>query len=93
MPTITLKDLLAKNAVEKIDFLSISVAGSEPGVLAGFDIENHMPSLVRIEAAANHELIASYFAAHGYARIHEPRDRLSWYFKPDYAPVAVKKRE
>ncbi len=85
VPTITLNDLLAMSGVEKIDFLSMDIEGSEPAALAGFDIERYRPELVCIEvgwkAGAK---IAPYFKAHGYRRIgrYAKHDWVNWYYTP-----------
>jgi len=83
VPTITLNDLLERNHVAKIDFLSMDIEGAEPAALAGFDIERYRPELVCIEAAAeNQDVIGVYFEKHGYRRIEEKRDDINWYFTP-----------
>jgi FkbM family methyltransferase len=85
VPTITLNDLLAKHGVEKIDFLSMDIEGSEPAALAGFDIERYRPELVCIEVGGQASAkIAPYFEKHGYRRIGEyaRHDRVNWYYTP-----------
>jgi len=87
--TITLDDLLDRNGIEAIDFLSMDIEGSEPPALAGFDIERFRPALVCIEAhGGGGEEIAAYFQAHGYERIDEylEHDWVNWYYKPTDAP-------
>jgi FkbM family methyltransferase len=84
VPTITLNDLLEKNGVKRIDFLSMDIEGAEPAALAGFDIEKYKPDLVLIEPTHNtREPILEYFQKHGYQRIDEylERDKQSWYFR------------
>jgi FkbM family methyltransferase len=67
VPVSTLDDLLAKDPVRQIDFLSIDVELSEPKVLAGFNIEQHRPALVCIEAHPEvRQAILNYFAEHRY---------------------------
>jgi FkbM family methyltransferase len=82
--TMTLNDLLKKEGVKKIDFMSIDIEGSEPPALTGFDIEYYKPELVCIEYATNEEKILDYFNKHGYKRLEEylPFDKYNWYFKP-----------
>lgn len=83
--TITLNDLLDKNGITKIDFLSMDIEGSEPGALAGFDIERFGPSLVCIEMLEeNKQPLTEYFTAHGYERIDRylEHDSYNWYFTP-----------
>ena len=84
VPAITLDDLLEKNGVEKIDFLSMDIEGHELTALAGFDIERFSPELVCIEAAADQEAILRYFAENGYERIDRylKFDFANWYFRP-----------
>ncbi len=45
----TLTDLLEKNNIRKIDFLSIDVEGMEMDVLLGLDFEKYRPSLILME--------------------------------------------
>ena len=85
VPSITLNDLLEKNGVSEIDFLSMDIEGSEPGALAGFDIGRFKPELVCIEAGiSTRDQILTYFTANGYERIdaYLPYDKVNWYFKP-----------
>lgn len=85
VPTITLDDLLAKERVETIDFLSMNIEEAEPAALAGFDIERYRPALVCIEANKRvRERLLAYFAAHGYERIdaYLAVDEINWYFRP-----------
>ncbi len=83
--TITMNDLLAREGIARIDFLSMDIEDGEPAALAGFDIEKYRPRLVCIEAHdAVQDAIAKYFADHRYERIDEylERDTLNWYFRP-----------
>ena len=48
--TITLNDLLAREGITRVDFLSMDIELAEPRALAGFDIEKYRPALVCIEA-------------------------------------------
>jgi FkbM family methyltransferase len=85
LPTITIDDLLAREGVERIDFLSIDINGTEPTAMAGFDIQRYRPELVHIEVhPRNHEALMSYFEANGYRRIDEylEHDLTNWYFTP-----------
>jgi FkbM family methyltransferase len=86
VPTITMNDLLDREEVTKIDFLSMDINGAEPIALAGFDIERFAPKLVHVEASPHrHEELKSYFAAHGYSRIdaYLKYDETNWYFTPE----------
>lgn len=82
IPTITLNDLLEKNGISKIDFLSMDIEGGETAALAGFDIERFKPELVCIEG--HNEAYLDYFLRHNYERIekYSKYDNLNWYFKP-----------
>lgn len=83
--TITLDDLLEREGIESIDFLSMDIEGHEPTALAGFDIERFRPELVCIEVVeATREAINAYFTRHGYERIDGYRsyDLVNWYFRP-----------
>jgi len=84
IPTITLTELLEKNGISEIDFLSMDIEGSEPAALAGFDIDKFKPELVCIEAHSNGNKIMRYFTRHGYERIKKylKYDTQNWYFKP-----------
>lgn len=85
VPSITLNDLLDREGVEKIDFLSMDIEQSEPQALAGFDIERYRPELVCIEASGPvRDAITAYFTEHGYERIDEylRHDYVNWYYRP-----------
>jgi FkbM family methyltransferase len=85
VPTITLNELLDKQAVTEIDFLSMDIEEGEPAALAGFDIERFKPELVCIEVSPSvRDKIVAYFAAHGYERIDEytKHDSVNWYYRP-----------
>ncbi|MFQ5418340.1 MAG: FkbM family methyltransferase [Myxococcota bacterium] len=84
-PTITMNDLLDREGVKKIDFLSMDINGGEPAALAGFDIKRFRPDLVMIEVhERNKEPLSAYFRANGYERIDRylKYDVTNWYFKP-----------
>ena len=85
VPTITLNDLLAANAVERIDFLSMDIELSEPKALAGFDVRRYRPQLVCIEAHPEvRQQILDYFAQNGYVIVGKylPADEHNLYFMP-----------
>jgi FkbM family methyltransferase len=81
--TITLNTLLEKQAIEKIDFLSIDIDGAEIGALEGFDIQRYKPELCAVEAVRP-ELVKAYFSANGYELIekYSKVDKLNLYFRP-----------
>jgi FkbM family methyltransferase len=83
--TITLNDLLAREGVRQLDFLSIDIELAEPGALAGFDIEKYHPALVCIELHKEvRQPIEEYFAKHGYGLLEKYKglDRINSYFTP-----------
>jgi FkbM family methyltransferase len=84
--TITLNDLLAREGVARVDFLSMDVELGEPRALAGFDIERYRPALVCIEVhpQVRQELI-DYFHRHHYvlAGKYLGVDAQNLYFMPD----------
>lgn len=85
VPTITIDDLLDRERVTRIDFLSIDINGAEPVALAGFDIQRFRPKLVHVEASLHRrEELLAYFEAHDYERIEafDAYDFVNWYFEP-----------
>ncbi len=83
VPTITLDELLEREQVARIDFLSMDIEGGEAKALAGFDIERYRPELVCIEVAPEHDVVVeSYFSERGYARIEKYRkyDHVNRYY-------------
>jgi FkbM family methyltransferase len=85
VPTITMNDLLEREGIEKIDFLSMDINGAEPVALAGFDIERYSPALVHVEASPHrHDDLRAYFEKHNYVRIEEyaKHDKTNWYMTP-----------
>ena len=85
VPTITMNDLLARNRIEKFDFLSMDIELSEPKALSGFDIKRFQPQLVCIEAHSEvRQWILDYFARNGYVIVGKylPADEHNLYFMP-----------
>lgn len=85
VPTTTLNDLLEKNGIEKIDFLSMDIEKSEPLALAGFDIKKYQPQLVCIEATDGvRDQLLEYFEKNDYERIERylEHDQQNWFFTP-----------
>jgi FkbM family methyltransferase len=82
VPTITLNDLLERNGIDSIDFMSMDIEGGEPKALAGFDIAKYQPQLVAIEGRT--EATADYFADYGYEPQEKYRryDHINWYYSP-----------
>jgi FkbM family methyltransferase len=85
IPTIRLDDLLEREGVERIDFLSVDVELGEEAALAGFDIEKYRPALVCIEMHRQvRRPLFDYFSKHGYVLLkkYEGLDPANSYFIP-----------
>ena len=84
--TITLDDLLGREGVAHVDFLSLDIEGAEPAALAGFSIGRFQPGLacVEIHSAEHGRAISEYFTLHGYREIIAYRaiDGINRYFAP-----------
>jgi FkbM family methyltransferase len=67
VPTIALNDLLGREHVHRVDFLSMDIEGAEPAALAGLDLGQYRPELACIEVSSpeNGRAIAEYFTLHG----------------------------
>ena len=82
--TITLDDLLGREGVAHVDFLSLDIEGAEPAALAGFSISRFRPALacVEIHSAEHGRAISEYFTLHGYREISAYRamDPINRYF-------------
>ncbi len=95
VPVITLNDLLKKERVNHIDFLSMDIEAGELKALEGFDIKKYRPFLVCIEVQAEMGIyfaneILNYFQRNGYEKM-EAYTKFegggNWYFKPKgYSP-------
>ena len=84
VPTITLDRLLSAQGVQKVDFLSMDIEGSEPEALEAFDIERYRPELICIEVQTyTRDWLFNYFASHGYVPIerYRPVDSVNHYFE------------
>lgn len=84
-PTITLTDLLDREHVRSVDFMSMDIELSEPKGLAGFDIDRFRPAFVCIEAAPEvRQQILDYFARHRYVVVGKylRADTINLYFSP-----------
>jgi FkbM family methyltransferase len=85
VPTISLNDLLDREGVKHVDFVSMDIELHEPQALKGFDIERFKPAMVCIEALLPvRQQILDYFARHNYVVIGRYLwvDRENLYFKP-----------
>jgi FkbM family methyltransferase len=68
--TTTLDDVLEREKISRLDFLSIDVELHEPEVLRGFSVERFRPRLVCVEAHREvRQQILDYFARHGYVAV------------------------
>jgi FkbM family methyltransferase len=83
--TMTLNDLLARERVDRVDFVSMDVELAEPKALAGFDVERFAPALLCVEAhSAVRQDILDYFARHHYVVVGKylRMDTQNLYFMP-----------
>jgi len=84
--TITLNDLLTREGIARVDFMSMDIELGEPRALAGFDIERYRPALVCIEVhpQVRQDLI-NYFHRHHYVLVGKYLgvDAQNLYFMPD----------
>lgn len=85
VPTITMTDILDRQGVKKVDFVSMDINGAELTAFAGFDIERFAPELLHVEAHPQHrDKLIAYFAKHNYVRVDEylKYEDANWYFTP-----------
>ena len=85
--TTTLDDLLAREGVAHVDFLSLDIEGAEPAALAGFTIGRYQPGLacIEIHSPAHGRAISEYFTLRGYREItaYRAMDPINRYFAPE----------
>jgi FkbM family methyltransferase len=84
----TLDSILAEASVEKIDFLSVDVEGTELDVLDGLNLEKYAPRLILLE---EHRLNYSkhfYLRRRGY-RLVKRTDINNWYV-PNASPATIR---
>lgn len=65
--TATLSNLLDKNKISKVDFLSLDVEGFELTVLKGINFERHAPSFILVEV--RHQGIKDFLESKNYTQI------------------------
>jgi FkbM family methyltransferase len=86
VPTITLDDLLVREGVAHVDFVSMDIEGAESAALAGFSIERYQPELacVEVHSPEHGRALNEYFTLHGYREITAYRslDPINRYFAP-----------
>ena len=69
VPMMTLDTILLKYpAIDKIDFLSIDVEGTEVDVMKGFDIQKWMPLVIVLENNYNDKSYEDYMSSVGYKK-------------------------
>ena len=84
--SITLDDLLRREGVAHVDFLSLDIEGAEPAALAGFSIGRFQLALACVEmhSAEHGRSIAEYFTLRGYREVtaYRAMDGINRYFAP-----------
>lgn len=66
VPATTVNQVLAEAGVDKVDFLSVDVEGSEPDTLRGFDFERYKPRLVLVDDRERFGEVCRVMAPPGY---------------------------
>ena len=97
VPAMSLSRLLAQENVAHLDLLQIDTEGYDMQILAGLDLEQHRPSIIRFEhgvysgVPARKELRETLFRLydHGYAIAMERVDAVAW-MQEDVAKKAVR---
>jgi len=84
----TLDSMLAEAGVDRIDFLSIDVEGSELFVLEGLNLEKYAPRLIFVEEHRRNYKKHFYLRRHGY-RLVKRTDINNWYVPHD-SPATVR---
>ena len=85
IPTLALSDLLDRQSVKTVVFMSMDIELNEPKALQGFDIDRFKPSLVRIGGLLPvRQGILDYLAKHHYVIVGKYIwvDRENLYFMP-----------
>ena len=84
--TIALDDLLRREGLTHVDFLSMDIEGAEPEALAGFSLGRFSPALacIEIHSAEHGRAINEYFTLRSYREITAYRsiDPSNRYFAP-----------
>jgi hypothetical protein len=98
VPSTTLNDLLERNGVKKIDFLSMDIEGAQLAALSAFDIDKYKPELICMEQwPPDQKALLEYFKTHKYKWITQylRHDWVNWYFAPEDHPrlPEIAKRE
>jgi len=96
VPSITLDELLEREGVTRVDFVSMDIEDGEPAALEGFSIGRWKPRLLCVEM---HEVgapaIRGYFSRNGYVQLvsYAFIDLLNGYFVPADSPEARRDEE
>lgn len=96
VPSITLDELLERQDVTKVDFVSMDIEDGEPAALAGFSLQRWQPRLVCVEMHPMGERpIREYFSKNGYVQLvtYTFVDLLNGYFAPPDSPGAQRDAE
>ena len=91
VPTVTLDDLLARERVETLDFLTMDIELAEPKALAGFDLRKFRPRLVCVEAHPEvRQALLDYFTERDYVVVGKYLrvDAHNLYFMPRGTEIA-----
>lgn len=90
--SITLDDLLEREGVEKIDFMSLDIEGAGLLALRGFDIQKYKPELLCVEPVEDKAGLLAYFRERGYRwrRDFLKYDFGNWYFEPTDRPLLTR---
>jgi hypothetical protein len=85
VPTVTLTEILDREGLTRVDFLSLDIELAEPLALRGFDIARFRPQLVCVEAHdPTRQWLIDYFHRAGYVLVgkYMQYDWLNLYFMP-----------
>jgi hypothetical protein len=88
IPTITLDELLEREGVSQLDFLSMDIEGGEKKALAAFDLARYRPRLICIETPPEVKAwFDAYFSERGYQRLtrYDRFDVINSYYAPSHA--------
>lgn len=83
--SITLDELLEREGVKNVDFVSMDIEDSEPGALAGFSLEKWKPRLLCVEMHTRvKQQVFDHFKRNGYVQLssYASLDDLNGYFAP-----------
>lgn len=84
VPVASLDALLARHAIERVDFLSIDVEGYEVPVLTGFDIGRYRPRLIIVEDWVGDLARHRYLTTRGY-KVVQRVGHDGWYIPKEHS--------